>query len=823
MGAFLKYWLAQRKTSLSLAGIMLVLAFATGSLVYGPHPALRPRVGTGLDTFNEFHNPFSPITSVLFASGLLELLVSIAALVVLVGAAERLMGWWRTLLAFVVTAYVGAGVGMLLQAAGLMAREIWAVRIQEMIVIDPFTAISGTLLTASAFAGPLWRRRVRVLGFAALIIVFLYSGQPSDLFRIIAAVAGLFLGMLLAGTKPAVRWARSSHHEARSLLSLALMITAAGPFVSIFTPAAYGPLHPLGLLFRDAFPRMQTAVHHCIGHATSKGCHFELDLARLSGPGPVLLAALPLIVLIVAALGMFRGRRSAALIAIAINLFLALIAAFYYGILPALGSGDVISDFATGVESIVRLWVSVLVPLVIAVLIAINLRHFTVHLPHRSAIRFLWTVGGTFFGLSVIYLGLGWLDRRQFSPTVTFWQLLADLPDRFVPVGFLRLENIVFLPTAPLSRFLYQGIGPVFWIVLLVVTIPLFFSERNRYSFAERDRVLAILKTGSGSLGHMATWNGNDYWFSEDGQVAIAYRVNSGVAITTAGPIGPRELADDAIHHFAVFCDDNGWIPVFYSVSDGFLGLFESMGWSTMVVAEETIVHPETWSMQGKSWQDVRSSINRAERLGVRAEWTTYAKLSIAHADQIESISESWVADKKLPELGFTLGGLDELRDADVALLIAVGEDDAIDAVTSWMPTYRDGEIIGWTLDFMRRRPDSMNGVMEFLIASAALLMQQRGIEFMSLSAAPLARSAAEGEEPDGTQRLLSFLARTLEPVYGFQSLLTFKQKFQPELQPLIMAYPDPLGLPSIGASLARAYLPSFSVRHTVRFMRSFR
>lgn len=817
------HWMSQRRVSLSLAGLMFVLAFVTGSLVHGPRPLLRARVGTGLDVFIESHNLLSPLTSVLFASGLFELLLAVATLVVVVGAAERLMGWWRTLIAFVVTTYVGVGIGMLLQAAGLLAREVWAVRIREMIVLDPFTAISGTLLTASAFAGPLWRRRVRLLGFAALVIVFLYSGQPSDLFRIIAALAGLLLGMALAGTRPSARWARSSHYEARNLLAVLLMITAAGPFVSIFTPARYGPLHPLGLLFRDQLPHLNTVVQRCVGHMSSASCHLQLQLAHLNGPGSVLLAPLPLVVLIVAALGMLRGRRSAALVAIAVNLFLALLAAFYYGFLPTFGGDEVVSDNATGLEGVARLAVSVSVPLVIAILIAANLRHFTVRIPHRLVVRFVVTVGGTFAILCLTYLGVGWLGRGQFHPVVSFSQLLADLPDRFVPVGFLRLETVAFLPVGPLVRFLYQWVGPVFWIVLIVAAIPLFFSERTRNDFEDRDRVLEILRANSGSIGHVATWAGNEYWFSDDGRSAVAYRVKSGVAITTAGPIGPPALAAEAVQSFAVFCDDNGWTPVFYSVDSELSPVFESMGWSTMVVAEETIVHPETFSTTGKSWQDVRSSINRAERLGVRAEWTNWAALSIPHSTQIEAISEAWVADKNLPELGFTLGGIDELKDPDVAVLLAIGADDVVEAVTSWMPVYRDGEIIGWTLDFMRRRPGSMNGVMEFLIASAALQMQQRGIEQMSLSGAPLARSGTEVEGTDGTERFLSFLARTLEPVYGFQSLFTFKQKFKPELRPLLMAYPDALALPAIGAALARAYLPSLTVQQTVRLVRAFR
>lgn len=816
----MRRWFTNRRVSLALAALILLIAVATGSVRRGPPLGIQATFGTGLEAFLQSNNFLSPITSVLFVNGPFELIFVLASLVVMVGAAERLMGWWRTLLAFIVTAYLGAAIGTLLQALGLVFREVWAVRIQEVITFDPFTAICGTLLTGSAFAGPLWRRRVRVLGFAALIIVFMYSGQPSDLFRIIAAFAGYGFGLLLARTRPSGHWARSSHFEARGLTAVLLMITAAGPFVSIFSGTRFGPLHTLGALFRDELPQMQNVLHHCLDRATSPRCHLQLDLASMNGPGAAILAPLPLILLIVAALGMLRGRRSAALIAIAVNLFLALVAALYYGFFPAFGISSKMASYAYGGEAFFWLAISALVPLVVAAVIALNLRHFTVGNPRPVAVRFMIIVGGTFLALSTLYLGTGWLDPKQFRPAPSMQDLLLDLPDRFVPVGFLRLETVSFVPVTPLSHLLYQAIGPVFWVVLILATLPLFFADRNRSSFASRARARALLLERGSSIGHMALWEGNDYWFSAEGRAAVAYRVVSGVALTMGGPLGRLEFGHDAVAQFARFCDDNGWTPVFYSVEDELKPKFAAMGWSTMVVAEETIVHPATFSTQGKPWQDVRTSINRAEREGVRAVWTTWAKLSLPHSAQIQAISESWVADKKLPELGFTLGGLDELKDPSVAVLIAVGDDEVVQAVTSWMPTYRDSELVGWTLDFMRRSPVSMNGVMEFLIASAALHMQQRGIEFMSLSAAPLARRDQDSEESESPTRLLDFLARTLEPVYGFQSLFLFKQKFQPELKPLLMAYPDPFQLPAIGAALGRAYLPTLSVPQTVRFLR---
>ena len=154
-------------------------------------------------------------------------------------------------------------------------------------------------------------------------------------------------------------------------------------------------------------------------------------------------------------------------------------------------------------------------------------------------------------------------------------------------------------------------------------------------------------------------------------------------------------------------------------------------------------------------------------------------------------------------------------------LMLSIDANARVQAVTSRLPCHRDGVLVGWTLDFMRRQPESMNGVMEFLIAETAEKMKATPeIEFLSLSAAPLARSDS-GEPGSIAARLLDVIGRLLEPVYGFRSLLAFKRKFQPEFQPLLMAYPDPVALPAIGVALARAYLPTMSLRAGLSFARS--
>jgi lysylphosphatidylglycerol synthetase-like protein (DUF2156 family) len=303
----------------------------------------------------------------------------------------------------------------------------------------------------------------------------------------------------------------------------------------------------------------------------------------------------------------------------------------------------------------------------------------------------------------------------------------------------------------------------------------------------------------------------------------VAYRDANGVALTLGEPIGPEEGALEAARAFALHCDDVGLTPAFYAVGASFAeALSTGRPWPSVVIGEDTLLDPATFVMTGKRWQDVRSSVNRADRAGVRAVWTSWAECSVAVKSQIVGISEDWIAERRLPELGFTLGGVEQLLDPEVRLMLALGPGEHVEAATSWLPTWRDGEQIGLTLDFMRRRPGGMNGVIEFLIAAVMGAAQQRGLEFVSLSAAPLALSEEE-QSDDLLARTLATLARILEPAYGFRSLASFKEKFQPRLVPLVLAYPDAIALPAIGVAVARAYLPDVSMPDLLRLAGALR
>ncbi len=337
----------------------------------------------------------------------------------------------------------------------------------------------------------------------------------------------------------------------------------------------------------------------------------------------------------------------------------------------------------------------------------------------------------------------------------------------------------------------------------------------------EPDVVRELLgRHGGSNLSWMATWPDNSYHRTPDGHSVVAYQRHAGVSIALGDPVGPPELRADAVRDFAATCERTGTVPCFFSVTEDTAVLAGRRGWQSVRVADDTVVDLDGLEFRGKKWQDIRSALNRAGKEGIAYREVTLAEEPWAMRAQVWAISEQWVGDKGLPEMGFTLGGVDEAMDPAVRVGLAVDGDGSVHGVTSWLPVLSPGgEVRGWTLDLTRRRSNGFRPVSEFLIASACLAFQAQGAQFVSLSGAPLARTApAEGGA--AVERLLDSLGAVMEPHYGFRSLHAFKTKFSPRYEPMYLAYRDEGDLPRIGIALTNAYLPGANVRDLVRLAR---
>ncbi|MFF0414758.1 bifunctional lysylphosphatidylglycerol flippase/synthetase MprF [Kitasatospora sp. NPDC004745] len=364
-----------------------------------------------------------------------------------------------------------------------------------------------------------------------------------------------------------------------------------------------------------------------------------------------------------------------------------------------------------------------------------------------------------------------------------------------------------------------------------------------------------LMRRGGGNLSWMTTWPDNSYFFTRgggpsgngpprdvpswtgpaggaspgnapaggapagtdgDGEGYIAYRTHAGVAVALGDPVGAAPGRAATITGFAEMCDRAGLVPCLFSAGEETAAVTDRLGWRAAQVAEDTVIELPDLEFRGKAWQDVRTALNRARKEGVEFRLVALADQPRQIQSQVRGISEEWVGDKGLPEMGFTLGGVEEALDPRMRVGLAMDADDHIHGVTSWMPVYaEDASPRGWTLDMMRRR-DGFRPVVEFMIASSCLALREDGARFLSLSGAPLARTGT-ADSPTVLDRILDQLGGAMEPYYGFRSLHAFKAKFQPRYEPMYLLYRDEADLPRIGLSLLRCYLPSASVRDLLK------
>ncbi|WP_349357254.1 DUF2156 domain-containing protein [Pseudarthrobacter sp. PS3-L1] len=821
--------------TLSFLGLLWLVGALSSSIRSGPTEALRDVIGLRLHSLPD--HPASLVTSAFWADAVASYVLFTVLVLVLGAAFERRLGS----LTFILVA-LGTQVGAALLSLGIahgvtLVGGNWSDVLTSAHSLGPAAIVFGVAATGAATLETLWRRRLRLGLFAFAGLLALYGGSFQDLINLMAVIIGSLLGPLV--TKKALRTSRVvvSAREARVLVALIVAVGALGPVIAALNTHAVGPLAVLKYLYTEVQPLdVPTVQGLCADPAQAQDCS-AATLQLRAGFGSIFMAVLPSFMLLVLADGLRRGRRFAWWAAVSVQ-----VSSTVFAILDALpviiGTPSVggANPYESGyLHGALGLLLPMAVPVAIIVLLLLTRGRFSARAPSGTYPRIFGATGVLFIGLSITYCVLGSVFTSGFSPTPSFLDFVLDSPDRFLALRQLLEVPPGFTPQGPGAVILYESIGVLFWIIVAIYLLKSFVCPAHSRADHDEDDAKKILQRhGGGTMGWMTTWPGNTYWFSADRESFVAFRVISGIALTLGPPAGPAHGLCSAISGFADHCATNGWIPCFYSVAEPTRTHTAQLGWGSVQVAEETLLPLGNIAFTGKKFQDIRTALNRAAKEGISAEWVRYGTAPLSVVGQINAISEEWVADKDLPEMGFTLGSIDQVDDPEVRCLIAIDDHHVVHAVTSWLPIYENGEITGWTLDFMRRRTEGFRASTEFLIASAALSLEREGYQLISLSGAPLARLEKSGiDVPAGhvnqdnmwttaiLDRLLHGLGASLEPVYGFRSLLAFKAKFQPNYVPLFMTFPDAAALPSIGNALSRAYLPTVTFNQGFALLQS--
>ncbi len=384
-------------------------------------------------------------------------------------------------------------------------------------------------------------------------------------------------------------------------------------------------------------------------------------------------------------------------------------------------------------------------------------------------------------------------ERAHVSPGLTFGGIFETAYKGLIglsgPYAYEREVFGDFFETALLAL----GIaGLLIFLYLLLRT----FVQAEPPSAERRQRAEGIVRRwGDDTLDYFALRRDKNYFFSASGNSLIAYLYVRGTAMVAADPIGPPEEEARTLDEFLAFCAERGWRVAFFAVREADAELYRERGMHTIYLGDEAILRCDEFSLEGAGMKAVRAAVKHVEK-DHSFELIAEPEASPELIAELNEISEEW--RKGAPERGFTmeLGEDVEGTQPDFAIAIAREQGGRVAGFLRFVPVY--GDEPGYSLDLMRRRPDSANGLTEYLIAEAALALGARGFKRLSLNFAAWGRLLDSAGDAGLSGRLQRLMAKGLNPFFQIQSLRDFNQKFGPEWVPRSVVIDDVSDLPRV-------------------------
>ena len=348
-------------------------------------------------------------------------------------------------------------------------------------------------------------------------------------------------------------------------------------------------------------------------------------------------------------------------------------------------------------------------------------------------------------------------------------ELPSRLSDVFTALGILLGFAALFLWLRPLSQAVAQTVG-------------------------ERRVARALVDAyGYDSLSFFALRRDKSYFFSPTRLSFLAYRVVAGTALISGDPVGAEAEFDGLLAEFRRVARTHGWRLAVISASETHLDRYRRLGMRAIAIGEEAVLHPATFSLEGRPIRKVRQSVSRLTKAGYGLRVVAAEDADEALRTSLDEVSEQWRGNQ--PERGFSMA-IDDLYVPGTVFAVAEDPEGRVGGFLHLAPTPAGG---GWSLSTMRRSPHAPNGVTEFLIVETLGWAKEQGASELSLNFCALTDLICPDRANTIPRRLLRRSLLVADNVFQLERLYAFNRKFFPEWRPRYLCVERLSDLPLVG------------------------
>ncbi|WP_394652678.1 bifunctional lysylphosphatidylglycerol flippase/synthetase MprF [uncultured Sphingomonas sp.] len=279
------------------------------------------------------------------------------------------------------------------------------------------------------------------------------------------------------------------------------------------------------------------------------------------------------------------------------------------------------------------------------------------------------------------------------------------------------------------------------------------------------------------------------FFWSADGSAFVMYAVAGGTWAVMGDPVGPRDAWPELMWDLREASHRVQARLLLYEVSGALLDLAIGMGLEIVKFGEEAIVDLADFDLETPRLRNARRSARTLEKKGLIFRIVPAGAVPVI-LDELQTVSDAWLAAKDGREKHFSLGRFDREYIARFDTAIVQIDGRIVAFANLWLtPNHNEASV-----DLMRHTDDAPAGTMDFLFVQLILWAKARGYAQFSLGMAPLSGIEDRRLAP-AWARIAAFAFRHGERLYGFRGLRAYKDKFAPRWEPRYVAGPHGVGL----------------------------
>ncbi len=135
---------------------------------------------------------------------------------------------------------------------------------------------------------------------------------------------------------------------------------------------------------------------------------------------------------------------------------------------------------------------------------------------------------------------------------------------------------------------------------------------------------------GTDTLSFFKLRGDKQYFFSDQRDAFVGYRIENGVLLLSGDPVGTRAAFPGLIEQLKTFAETRGLRLGVIGAHERLCPLYEEFGLKTIYLGDEAIIELDKFSLEGRPIRKVRQSVTRLTKAGYTAEVHEVTKLACA-------------------------------------------------------------------------------------------------------------------------------------------------------------------------------------------------